>query len=72
MKINVLISQLGFPVGSDSRESACNARDLGSIPGLEKSPGEVHGNPFQYSCLENPHGHGSLICYSPWGTKNLT
>ena len=37
----------------DGRESACNAGDLGSIPGLGRSPGEGHGNPFQYSCLEN-------------------
>ena len=37
----------------DGRESACNAGDLGLIPGLGRSPGEGHGNPFQYSCLEN-------------------
>ena len=47
---------LGFPSSSDSKESACNAGDLGSIPGLERSPGIVHGNSLQYSCLENPHG----------------
>ena len=44
---------LGFPDGSDSKESACNARDLGSIPGLGRSPGEGNGNPLQYSGLEN-------------------
>ena len=44
----------GFPGGSDSKESACNAGDLSSIPGLGRSPGEGHGNPLQYSCLENP------------------
>ena len=38
----------------DGRESACNAGDLGSIPGLGRSPGEGNGNPFQYPCLENP------------------
>ena len=43
----------GSPGGSDSKESTCNARDLGSIPGLGRSPGGGHGNPFQYSCLEN-------------------
>ena len=43
-----------FPGGSDGKESACNAGDLGSIPGLGKSPGEGNGNPLQYSCLENP------------------
>ena len=39
---------------SDGKESACNARDLGSIPGLGRYPGGRHGNPLQYSCLENP------------------
>ena len=43
----------GFPGGSDGKESACNAGDLGSIPGSERSPGEGNGNPLQYSCLEN-------------------
>ena len=53
------------------KESACNAGDLGSIPGLGRSPGEGHGNPLQYSCLENPHGQRSLVGYSPWGHKEL-
>ena len=44
---------LGLPGGSDSKESACNVGDLGSIPGLGRSPGGGHGNPLQYSCLEN-------------------
>ena len=43
---------LGFPCGSAAKESACNARDLGSIPGLERSPGEGKGYPLQYSGLE--------------------
>ena len=43
----------GFPGDSDSKESACNAGNLGLIPGLGISPGEGNGNPFQYSCLEN-------------------
>ena len=42
-----------FPGGSDSKVSACNAGDLGSIPGLGKRPGEGNGNPLQYSCLED-------------------
>ena len=42
-----------FPGGSDGKESACNAEDLGSITGLGRSPGGGHGNPLQYSCLEN-------------------
>ena len=42
--------------------------DLGSIPGLGRSPGGGHGNPLQYSRLE-PHGQRSLVSYSPWGHK---
>ena len=54
---------------SDSKEPICNQRDLGSIPGLGRSPGWGHGNPLQYSCLENPHGQRRLVGYSPWGHK---
>ena len=43
----------GFPGGSDSKESACNVGDLGSIPGSGRFPGDRNGNPLQYSCLEN-------------------
>jgi len=43
----------GFPGGSDGKESAYNSRDLGSIPGSGRSPGEGNGNPLKYSCLEN-------------------
>ena len=43
-----------FPGSSDSKESAYNAGDLGSVPGLGRSPGEGNGNPLQYSCLDNP------------------
>ena len=50
----MLWGKVGFPGGSDGKESACNAGDLGSIPGLGKFPGEGNGNPLQYSCLENP------------------
>ena len=49
----------GFPGGSDGKESACNAGDLGLIPGLERSPGEGNGNPLQYSCLENSMDKGT-------------
>ena len=49
---------MGFPGGLDGKESACNAGDPGSIPGLGRSPGEVHGNPLQYACLENPTDRG--------------
>jgi len=55
--------------GSDDKEFACNVGDLGSIPGLERCPGGGHGNPLQYSCLENPHGQRSLVGYSPWVHK---
>ena len=48
-----------FPSGSDSKESACNAEDPGSIPGSGRSPGEGNGNPLQYSCLENPVDRGA-------------
>ena len=61
---------LGFPGGgSDGKESACNGGDLGSISGLGSSLGGGHGNPLQYSCLENPHGQKSLVGCSPWGPK---
>ena len=50
---------LGFLGGSDSKESTCNVGDLGSIPGLGKSPGGGHGNLLQYSCLENPMDRGA-------------
>ena len=60
---------LDFPGGSAGKESICNVRDLGSIPGLGRSPGGGYGNPLQYSCLENPHGQRSLAGYSPWGHK---
>ena len=60
---------MGFPAGSEGKESACNAGDLGSIPGLGRSPGGGQGNPLQYSCLENPRGQRSLAGYSPWGRK---
>ena len=45
---------MGFPSGSDSKESACNEGDLCLIPGLGRPPGGGHGNPLQYSCLQNP------------------
>ena len=48
-----------FPDGSASKESACNARDLGSIPGLQRSPGKGNGNPLQYSYLENSMDRGA-------------
>ena len=49
----------GFPGGSDGKESACSVGDLSSIPGLGGSLGGGHGNPLQYSCLENPMDRGA-------------
>ena len=48
-KCNRAKVERGFPGGSDGEESACNAGDLGPIPGLGRAPGEGHGNPLQYS-----------------------
>ena len=50
---------IDFPCGSDGKESACNAGDLGLIPGSGTSPGEGTGNPLQYSCLENSMDRGA-------------
>ena len=61
-------SKLGFPGGSDGKESACNEGDLGSTPGSGRSPGEGNGNPLQYSCLENPMDRGTCR-HSPCGRK---
>ena len=49
----------GFPNSSVDKESACSAEDLGSIPGLARSPGEGTGNPLQYPCLENLMDRGT-------------
>ena len=65
----IITYYLGFPGGSDGKESICNAGDLGLIPGFGRFPGGRHGNPLQYSCLENPHGQRSLVGYSPRGRK---
>ena len=55
----LLINTIGFLGSSDSKEFACKARDLGSIPGLERSPREGNSYPLQYSCLENPMDRGA-------------
>ena len=49
----------GLPCGSAGKESTCNEGDLGSIPGLGRSPGAGSDNPLQYSCLENPIDRGA-------------
>ena len=53
------LALLGFPSGSDGKESTCNAGDLGSVPELGRYPGEGNGNPLQYSCLENSMDGGA-------------
>ena len=50
---------MGFPGGSDGKEFVCNARDLGSIPGLGRASGEGSCIPLQYSCLENSMDRGA-------------
>ena len=63
---------LGFPGGSNGKDSACNAGDAGSVLGSERSPREGNGNPVQYSCLENPmdrEAWQASMC--PWGHKEL-
>ena len=54
-----MLGSLGFPSGSDGKESACSVGDPGLIPGSGRSSGEGHGNPLQYSCLENPMDGGA-------------
>ena len=66
-----------FPGGAEVKAFACNVGDLGSIPGLGRSPGEGNGNPLQYSCLENPMDggawwatvHGSQRVGHDWATS---
>ena len=71
---------MGFPGFSDGKESACSLGDLGLIPGFGRSPGEGHGSPLQYSCLENPMDrgawcatvHGVAKVGHDWETKHST
>ena len=58
--------------GSNGKEFACNAGDLGSIPGLGRSPGEGNGYPLQYACLGNPMDGGAWRATVHGVTKNLT
>ena len=73
--ICMYIMLLGFPGGSDGKESAWHAGDLGSIPRLGRSSGEGNGYPIKYSCLENPMDRGTyspivpIVGYSAWGHK---
>ena len=73
-------NQPGFPGGSVSKEPACSAGDLGSIPGSGRSPGEENGLPLQYSCLENPMDrgawqdtvHGVTKRWTPWKLLSMS
>ena len=60
---------LGLPGASDGKEFTFNVGNLGSIPGLGRSPGGGHSNSLQYSFLENPHKQRSLVGYSSWGHR---
>ena len=76
---SILMWTRGFPWSSVGKESACNAGDLGSIPGSGRSPGAGIGNPLQYSCLENPMDreawqatvHGVARVRHDWATKPI-
>jgi len=63
---------LGFPGGSNGKESACNLEDLGLIPGLGRSSGEGNGNPFQNSCQENLLDKGAWRAAVHGVTKSRT
>ena len=67
-----LPEKLDFCGGSDSKESACSAGDLGSIPGSGRSPGEEKGNPLQYSCVGNPMDRGAWRATAHGVTKSWT
>ena len=64
INLPLLINSGGFPGDSDGKETAHNAGELGSIPGLGRFPGGGNGNPLQYSCLGNPMDGGD---WCPWG-----
>ena len=77
MNIKIAAQVTGFPGGSDHKASACNAKDLGSVPGSERFPGEGKGNPLQYSRPENSTDRGAWQAtvhgVTEWGTtKQLT
>ena len=66
MQMTPPLWQKYFPGGSDGKVSAYNAKDLVSIPGSGRPPGEGNGNPLQYSCLENPMDRGAWWATVPW------
>ena len=72
MLLCLCLEKIVFPDGSDGKASAYNVRDLGSIPGSERSPGEGNGNPLQCSCLENPMDGGAWEATVHEVTKSRT
>ena len=68
----VLIGWEGFPGGSNGKESACNVRDLGSIPGSGRCPGAGNSSPLQHSCLENSIDRGTWQATVHGVTKSQT
>ena len=70
--LGAAVNPEGFPGGSNSKESACNAGHLGLIPGWGRSPGEENGNPLQYSFLENPMDRGAWQATVREVTKSRT
>ena len=69
--VSIYIKSRGFPVGSDGKESVCNAGDLSLIPGLGRSPGGGNGSPLQVFLPGEFHGQRSLAGYCPWGHTEL-
>ena len=71
-RCSTLLIIIVFPGGSAVKVSACNAGDLGLIPGWGRSPGEANGNPLPYSCLENPMDRGAWQAGVPGVAKSQT
>jgi len=71
MVFGMMYSAYSFPGGSDDKVSVYNVRDLGSIPGLGRFPGEGNGNPLQYSCLENPMNGGAWCRLLSMGSQRV-
>ena len=67
----ITLSHLGFPGDSDSKESACSAGDLGSVPELKRCPGEGNGYPLQHSCLENSKDRGAWQATQTMGSQRV-
>ena len=67
-----MLHNMGFPGGSNGKESVCNAGAPGSIPGSGRSPGEGNGNPLYYSCLENSIERGAWWAIVHRVAKNQT